>query len=539
MIAINCTQSVIFGTLRGSDGSLLVRPVRSRIRLVVAVALVGLVLATILAVQHFLPASVSPVTAPGISANCTTMLEDSSFSPVTPESGTILFGCSARPEWPPTSLGCSDGCPSAYPALNVSGGADYTPVFKLPQYYTGLFVAMTSGCPASATSGSSPAQLTNGTDVRLSSSSASRGFYYYCASYAGVGSTGATLSGFTISWRSGSGVVSQTFPSVTIARTSAFSVVRGSDNVLYYSTYAGAWSGWRLVGSGTAGVPVLCSGGSIDNLYLVARGSDNISILVKRYSNGVWSGWTSPPGGATSAQPACALMNGTLHLLVRGEDGALHYNSLDQTSGIWNGWQPLNGTLISPPVLAASPSLNRLDVVVEGASGSIWHKAFLNGAWSQTWDSPAGITSTTPAVTSDGQTLHLVVVGVENVVWYSSLNFTTNLWSSWQSLGGTTAVPPSLARDSSGTVHLLVVGLDKGIYYKSLPAGGVWSSSWGSPGGITSEPIAVTAQGSDILIMVSGTNGSISYNTLSASVWRGWTPLGGSTSIEPALSSIS
>jgi len=232
-------------------------------------------------------------------------------------------------------------------------------------------------------------------------------------------------------------------------------------------------------------------------------------------------------------------MNGTLHLLVRGEDGALHYNSLDQTSGIWNGWQPLNGTLISPPVLAASPSLNRLDVVVESASGSIWHKAFLNRAWSQTWDSPAGITSTTPAVTSDGQTLHLVVVGVENVVWYSSLNFNSSLWYSWQSLGGTSAVPPSLARDSSGTVHLLVVGLDKGIYYKSLPAGGVWSSSWGSPGGITSEPIAVAAQGSDILIMVSGTNGSISYNTLSTSVWRGWTPLGGSTSIAPALSTIS
>jgi len=231
-------------------------------------------------------------------------------------------------------------------------------------------------------------------------------------------------------------------------------------------------------------------------------------------------------------------MNGVLHLLVRGEDGALHYNSLNQTSGVWSGWQPLNGTLISPPVLAASPSLNRLDVVVEGASGSIWHKAFIDGVWNPTWDSPEGITFATPAVSSDGRTLHLVVVGVENVAWYSSLNFTTNLWSSWISLG-TTAITPSLATDSSGTVHLMVVGLDKGIYHKSLPAGRVWSSSWDSPGGITSEPIAVTPQGSDILIMVSGTNGSISYNTLSASVWRGWTPLGGSTPIAPALSTIS
>ncbi len=511
---------------------------RSRTRLVAVAGLVGLVIVAILAAQQFLPASVSPLTTSGIGANCTTMLQDSSYAQVTPESGTILFGCTTRSEWPPTSLSCSGGCPSAYPALNVSQTTDYTPSFKLPQYYTSLSVASTAGCSEPAASGSTAARLTNGTEIRLSGSNTSPGFYYYCASYAGVASTGSTLPEFTISWGSGSRVFSQTFPSVTVAKTSAFSVVRGSDNVLYYSTYAGAWSGWRLVESGTAGVPVLCSGGSIDSLYLVARGSDNISILVKRYSNGVWSGWTSPPGGATSAQPACASMNGVLHLLVRGEDGALHYNSLNQTSGVWSGWQPLNGTLISPPVLAASPSLNRLDVVVEGASGSIWHKAFIDGVWNPTWDSPEGITFATPAVSSDGRTLHLVVVGVENVAWYSSLNFTTNLWSSWISLG-TTAITPSLATDSSGTVHLMVVGLDKGIYHKSLPAGRVWSSSWDSPGGITSEPIAVTPQGSDILIMVSGTNGSISYNTLSASVWRGWTPLGGSTPIAPALSTIS
>src|SRR5206468_9329568 len=99
------------------------------------------------------------------------------------------------------------------------------------------------------------------------------------------------------------------------------------------------------------------------------RGSDNTSIFLKSYSNGAWSAWTSP-GGGTTAEPACASMNGTLHLLVRGVDYGLWYNSLDEVSGRWSGWQSLGGSLESPPALAASPSINRLDVVVQGAAGA-------------------------------------------------------------------------------------------------------------------------------------------------------------------------
>src|SRR2546422_10381520 len=180
-----------------------VRPVGSRIRLIVAVGLVGLVLAAVLVTQHLLPSPVSSVAISGMKANCTAMMEDSTYGPVTAGSGTVLFGCNARTGWPPTGLGCQGGCPSAYPVFNVSQTADYTPIFKLPQYYAGLFVAGTSGCSPTAASGSPPSQLTNGTKMQLSASSSSPSFFYYCASYASVAPTGATLSGFTISWGSG------------------------------------------------------------------------------------------------------------------------------------------------------------------------------------------------------------------------------------------------------------------------------------------------------------------------------------------------
>src|SRR5437867_2477552 len=427
---------------------LFVRPVGSRIRLIVAVGLVGLVMAAILVTQRFPLSPFSSVAISGIRANCATMIEDSSNRPVTARSGTILCGCSARTGWPPTSLDCGEGCPSAYPVFNVSQTGDYTPVFMLPQYYTVLFVAGTTGCSPPAGSGSQPAQLTNGAKMQLSGSGSSPNLFYYCASYASVASTGATLSSFTISWGLGSTVFSQTIPSVAVPPEpppTALSVVRGIDNGLDYATLAGRWS----------------------------------------------------------------------------------------------GWQSLGGSVSSSPVLAASPGLNRLDVVVEGEAGSIWHKTFINGVWSPAWDSPMGITSDVPAVSSDGQTLHIVVRGAGNDLWYNSLNFTTSFWSGWIPLKGTTGITPSLATDSSGTVHLFVVGVEGQIYDKSLAQGGVWSTSWDSAGGTTNNPVAVTTQGSNIAIMVSATNGGIWYNTLAGSVWQGWTGLGGSTALAPALSAIS
>jgi len=658
-----------------------VRPIGSRIRLIVAVVLVALVLTAILATQHFLLSPFSSVSISGIKANCTGIIEDSTKNPVSVGSGTILFGCNSRTGWPPTGLACSGGCPSAYPVFNVSQTGDYTPIFNLPHYYTSLFVAGTDGCSPPAGSELPMSQLTSGTRMQLSASGSSPSFYYYCASYANVGSSGGALISFTISWRSGSTLFTQTFPSVRVppqpppsgfggctsasldsvtpatpvngvlefdcvdsvgpysafavsvagyytptftlsqyyaglsitpiadfvsncttlasdttpptpltngtqvylaanpsyyycanyastpvlgaslasftvswssgsnillsqtipsvtvpAKTTAVAVVRGTDKGLYYSSLAGSWSGWKSLGGSTAGQAVFCSGG-VGTAYLAVRGSDNVSIYLRSYSNGVWSPMS--PVGTASDVPACALMNGILYLVARGLDYNLYYNSLDVATNLWSGWTSLNGTLLSPPALATTPSLNRLDVVVQGGSGTIYHRALINGIW-QAWDAPAGgNTADIPAVSTDGRSLQVVVMGGDNGVYYNSLNFSSGQWfPSWVSLDGTTGLAPSLATDSSGTVHLFVVGAYGRIYDKSL-AGGVWSTKWDDTGGNTNNPVAVITQGSNVAIMASGTSGGVWYDTLVGSVWQGWTSLGGSTSLAPALSTVS
>lgn len=323
---------------------------------------------------------------------------------------------------------------------------------------------------------------------------------------------------------------------VVVNSTPSISVVRGMDNGIYWSSFSTRWSNWQPLSGGTAARPVLCSSAS-GSVELIVRGLDNSSIWHATYSNGTWSAWDSP-GGATNDQPACVFQAGLLRVVVRGMDDGLWYNLRNNTSGRWGTWQSLGGFVTGPPVLASSPSSSRLDLMVQGGDDSIWHKSFLNGKWSDLWDSPSGSTASPPAIVSDGQTLHVVVRGMDNGVWYNSLNFTTDLWSVWSSLGGATPTVPSLALDASGTIHIVVRGMDNGIYHKSKPARGYWTPSWDSPGGNTAGAIVLVAQGDVLKILVKGMNNGIYSSWLIGSYWQGWTDLGGATPSPPSFSNL-
>jgi parallel beta-helix repeat protein len=322
-----------------------------------------------------------------------------------------------------------------------------------------------------------------------------------------------------------------------VSKEPLLSVVRGVDNGIYSSSFSGSWNGWGSLSGGTAAPPVLCSSSSA-GFDLIVRGSDNASIWHKSYSSGVWSAWDTP-GGATHDQPACAFQGGLLRVVVRGTDNGLWYNYRNDTSGVWGTWQSLGGFVAGPPVLVASPGGWRLDLMVQGGGSTIWHKSFLNGVWSAAWDTPSGSSLSPPVAGSDGLTLHVVVRGSDNGVWYNSLNFTSGLWSGWSSLGGVTPTLPSLGVDASGTVHLVVMGLNGGIYHKMKTAAGVWTSIWDSAGGSTTNAVALETFGTTLAIMVRGSDGGIWYNSLAGSSWTGWVGLGGATPSFPSLGALS
>jgi hypothetical protein len=269
----------------------------------------------------------------------------------------------------------------------------------------------------------------------------------------------------------------------------------------------------------------------------VVRGSNN-GIYHKTYSNGIWSANWDSPGGLTIDGPACSVLGNNLFVIVRGTDNATYFNTLGLGTGIWAGWQSLHGWTASTPVLVATPSANRLDLLARGTNNGIYHMSFPGGTPTMVWDTPGGTTPTVPISASDGRALHLVVLGQKGGLWYNCLNFSTGSWSTWIPIVGTSPSTPSLTIDSSGTIQLTVRGLDNGIYHNSRSPRAAWGSIWDSPGGTTVDSPATSMFGNALTVIVRGADNGIYYTSLNSAVWSSWVKLPGTTSGSPVIASL-
>jgi hypothetical protein len=324
---------------------------------------------------------------------------------------------------------------------------------------------------------------------------------------------------------------------------SLVSVVKGTDNNLYFNTFIGAWGGtWQPLNGQTPSSPSLCQSGPTST-ELVIRGTDN-GIYHKTFSvsnSSFRTIWDKNPTGLTNNQPVCAVIGTTLYVVVIGNTGELWSTTFDLSARTWAAsWTDLLGTTASPPALAATPSISRLDLVVRGTNNLIYHKAFTSGAWATAWDtsnrSPVpDKTIGTPAIVSDGSQLHIVVIGTEGNLWYATLSF-TGVWSTYQSLVGSTSAIPVLVIDSAGTLHLVVTGTSGAVYEKAHPSGGSWDPTWTNAGGIVSGTPAVTTIGSTVHIVVKGFDARLWYNTFSGGTFSGYVSMNGAAALSPSLS---
>jgi plastocyanin len=353
---------------------------------------------------------------------------------------------------------------------------------------------------------------------------------------------GTTLT-FTASFTPGTYVYFCTFHTTMVGSfvvrsppPSLVAAVRGSDGNVYASTFLTSWSSWSSLSGTSLSNPAICSSGA-GTVQLFVRGSDD-GVYHKSFSGGTWSSSWDIPNGLTSDQPACAVLNGVLYLVVRGTNNVTWYNSKTLSPSSWSGWTSLKGSTPTAPVLVATPSLNRLDLIVRGIDNGTWHKSFTGGAWAQSWDNIGGITAGVPAVASDGTTLHVVVKGPDGSVWYNSMPFSSSAWSGWVSLQGTTSHNPALSIDPSGNVHLVVVGIDGSLWHLVKSVGGSWSTTWNYAGGVTMNSPGFAFSGTTGVALVQSVDGSVWFNTQTSSAWTGWLAMGGTITGDPQVASI-
>jgi hypothetical protein len=353
------------------------------------------------------------------------------------------------------------------------------------------------------------------------------------------------------------------------------SIVTGTNGDLYWNGfYTDHWGGWQPLSGGSPSPPGLCQSGP-GRVELVVEGYDE-NIYHKSFINGAWSAtWDKVPTGATDTQPACAVLGTAMFMVVRGTDTNLYANSLDLKTGTWSPWVPLGGSTPSSPALAASSSINALDLVVRGTDNGVYHKFYANGAWSA-WEcaptfacgQPIVHTVAAPVIVSgNANGTKLVQVAILTPNWTgagastfvsSMLEYAGSSWNtlpryqigSWQIVADSQNAP-ALAVDSApgggppgsaGTVYLVTRGLyDSAIYlnYRYFDLGSGWTSGFYGGGNIGARPAAAMIGLEKVGVVAIGSTSDLWYNNWTCcGTWAGWTATGGSSSIDPGLITV-
>jgi hypothetical protein len=326
---------------------------------------------------------------------------------------------------------------------------------------------------------------------------------------------------------------------------------------------------WTSLGGLTISSPAVTgiyradTGGHV-RVDVVVRGSDN--GVYHRYYNWTtgWSSWISL-NGKTLDQPAVAYAQynykDTLHVVVRGMDNALYYKKFDIASATWDAsWTKLDPIAEawyagSAPVLVKySGTLgDNLLLFFRGTNNYLyyarWHNYWANFA-GKTW--LKGQTPDIPAVNVYGETIHIVVRGMDNGIYYKNgsllgLESTGTIdWSaSWQKLPGSTLSAPTLVRGEGiySMLSLIVRGSDNAIYlkwyYDSLNSWTPWDP-WG--GKTTERPalwISPGPVGGVWYLYVRGTDNGVyrRYAYFQGGIWKkgAWTYMNGKTSSAPTI----
>jgi subtilisin family serine protease len=249
-----------------------------------------------------------------------------------------------------------------------------------------------------------------------------------------------------------------------------------------FTTPAG-WGGWGSLSlpNGTQpieGSPAVISRNK-DGRDIFVTGT-NRQLYYRNYQTGQGWGpwyWIQGPIGFVGSPAATVRPDNGFDVVVRGADNVIYQRTYAQSTG-WSAWKGVGappGGATSAPAIATRFNQAYVDVMVRGGNGSIWHRAYGNGAWSS-WVDLGGASASSPALTATRNTynLYLFVRRADNQIWYRRLP-PYSAWSAWSSLGGGFVGDPAATSRSLETVDVFGVGADNRIRDRRFLQGG-WTS---------------------------------------------------------------
>jgi len=257
-----------------------------------------------------------------------------------------------------------------------------------------------------------------------------------------------TLNSTDSSWGNWIALPGSTYdtPAAALFNNQVHIVVRGMDEHTlwhgYYNVLTEEFVGWTMLAGSSPSPPVLTSNGTM--LCLVVHGMDDL-IYYRCYSDGSWGDWQLLPNGATIDSPAAALLGNELHVVVRGTDGFTMWHKIILPEGaVLQEWSWIPGASASPPILSASQNANELYMLVRGADDGIYYTQFEESSWGG-WTNLQGLTTRSPCATINGEELHVVVCGSDEVtLWHGKVDLNSKIFLGWIWISGSTPSAPTL-----------------------------------------------------------------------------------------------
>ena len=317
------------------------------------------------------------------------------------------------------------------------------------------------------------------------------------------------------------------------------------------------WTFTGLTGTHTFTVPSVNSEGHpfsdwdtgwTDPTITVSSGGTYTARYREGYSVTIWSwcasepqGWMSVPitmdGAPTGHNTGWTFtgLTGTHTFTVPTTD------ALDHTFYEWNtGWPHQTITVSSSGVYTARYRQATAVLAVRGLDNRIYYRILSGGSWDSWNVVPVGATCDSPAAAVLGNSLFMVVRGMDgNSLWYSSIDLASKIFSGWKPLSGATPSAPTLT--SNGTALCLVVrGLDNRIYLRCYTSGS-WGSWHALSKGATCDSPAAALVGDSLNLFVRGMDGNSLWYvmvTCDGQFLTAWTQNPGATPSKPTVGKV-
>ena len=172
-----------------------------------------------------------------------------------------------------------------------------------------------------------------------------------------------------------------------------------------------------------------------------------------------WQHGVAVAGRRLHLLPEAVVFGGVTYVFGIGRDNAVWYRTLG------SGWISLGGYATSD--VAVSTDGSSLHLLVRGGDGALWTRQLAGSTWLP-WQYLGGVIVSYPSTAFLSNAGYVFVIGADNAVWYQRVQ--AGSWSGWQGLGGIALSAPAAAQDPNGGIDVFMVGADLAMYSRRLTA---------------------------------------------------------------------